>query len=47
MLRMKEIRKNNGLSQKQLASILGVSILTINSWEMAKPKLNGGVKNNL
>lgn len=36
MLRLKEIRKNNNITQQQLSSILGVTQATLSGWENEK-----------
>ena len=36
MLRLKEIRKNRGLSQEQLAQVLDVTQATLSGWETEK-----------
>ena len=40
MLRLKEIRKKNGLSQQQLAQQLGVTQATLSGWENEKYEID-------
>ncbi|WP_159583497.1 helix-turn-helix domain-containing protein [Streptococcus halichoeri] len=47
MNRLKELRKEKGLTQQELAEVLGVTKLTIANWENRKHELKIGVAEEL
>lgn len=40
-MNLKEIRKEKGLSQSQLAGLAGVSVRTLQEWEQGKRNIDG------
>lgn len=40
--KIQELRVRNGLTQKELADLIGVSVQTINAWEANPKKIKAG-----